>query len=305
MIAIKKRTTLILGAGASAPYGYPLGIGLRDELLRGPTGFDQRLRDLSIDAAEWADVQAALYDYQKPSVDEFMSAYPEHSQLMKLAIAHELNRFESHIQHTNPSHKDPWYRVLLDDYLGDDMDFGSGILTIVTFNYDLSLEKYLIATSKARHRGRTDEQRQASLAHLNIQHIYGHLGPVIDIHGTGRQYAEFPNAAAARAAAENISTCFEEGSCEAVAKAQEQVSESDVVSFLGFGYSTQNLQRLDLKSHLKKGAAVVGSDYKCGNVQNLLRPFLPDGVTAGACGSGDAGAVTVGLLRSMFNGNCG
>ncbi len=303
MIALKKHTTLILGAGASAPYGYPLGVELRDALLNGPHSFDQRLHDLSIDAAEWTNVQAALHDYQKPSVDEFLSAYPEHSQLMKLAIAHELNRHEDHMQHKSPSHKDPWYRVLLDEYLGDDKDFGSGLLTIVTFNYDLSLEKYLVDTSKARHRGRTDEQRQASLAHLAIQHVYGDLGPVVDIHGTGRQYGPFPNSATARSAAGSISTCFEEGSREAVANAQKQISESDVVAFLGFGYSTQNLQRLDLRSRLKKGAVVIGSNYKCGNVQDLLRPFLPEGMTAGGYGGG-AGGVTEGLLRSMFNANC-
>lgn len=89
-----------------------------------------------------------------------------------------------------------------------------------------------------------------------------------------------------RDAAASLSTCFESASTAAVADAQRQIKDSTVVAFLGFGYSDENLQRLDLKSHLRADAVVVGSDIGCTDAQRRVQRYLPDGMTLGAYGGG-------------------
>jgi hypothetical protein len=140
---LKSRTTLVLGDGASAPYGFPIGSALLDDLLRSDGTFNGRLKEASPNAQDWVAVQILLHRFQPQSADDFLRKYPEHSDIMKLAIAHELNRHEYLKGHQQFRHGDPGYRVLLDDVLGNDPKLGSGLLSIVTFNYDMSLEQYL------------------------------------------------------------------------------------------------------------------------------------------------------------------
>jgi hypothetical protein len=182
-----KRTTLILGAGASAPYGYPVGVGLRNALLENASGFDSVIADIGMHANDWKELQRLVQVFQRPSIDEFLAKYGERSQLVKVAIAHRLNRHESMDQHTSPQNSDCWYLRLLDEYLSNDPALGRGLLTVVTFNYDLSLEAYMFETIKVRHE-LTDEEARATVKALDVQHVYGHLGPLQSVHGAGRPY---------------------------------------------------------------------------------------------------------------------
>jgi hypothetical protein len=94
---LKSRTTLILGAGASAPYDFPIGSALRDQLLLSDDEFVSWIGSTGRDAQEWL-----------------------------------------HVQDNDPK-------------------LGEESLSIITFNYDLSLEAYLVATLKVRHRIMQDE----------------------------------------------------------------------------------------------------------------------------------------------------
>jgi hypothetical protein len=148
---LKSQTTLILGAGASAPYGFPIGSSLRDLLLKLDTGVEALIGAVRTDVDEWRSVQRILHDFQPESVDDFLRQYAEHADLTKLAIAYHLSKFENAQAHVNVSNPDPWYRVLLDEFLDNDVKLGDGKLSIVTFNYDLSLEAYLVRIREATH----------------------------------------------------------------------------------------------------------------------------------------------------------
>jgi hypothetical protein len=269
---LKSRTTLILGAGASAPYGFPIGSELRDDLLRPDPTFDLKLKEMSRSPKVWADIQDTMHRCQWPSVDDFMRVYTEHTEWMKFAIAYHLNRREYLKDHQSPQHHDPWYRILLDEVLDDDPKLGDGALSIVTFNYDMSLEAYLAGTLQVRHRI-DEEQANAAVAALNIQHIYGDIGPALNGNYWSREYGPFPSARHLQVAAQGISTCFEPKSRDAVAVARKLIGESKNVLFLGFGYSDENLKRLDLTSCIQPHTNVVASVFGCpkGTADRLQR----------------------------------
>jgi hypothetical protein len=243
-------------------------------------------------------VRRLIRVFQPSSIDEFLARYGEHSPLVKLAIAHRLNTKEEIYQHTDPQHADHWYLRLLDEFLSNDPALGGGVLTVVTFNYDLSLEEFMFETIRARHR-LTDEKARETLKALAVQHIYGHLGPLQSVHGEGRSYGRFRSLDQLRDAARSISTCFEEASKVAVENAHPSISESAVVAFLGFGYSKENLGRLELKKCLREGAVVVGSMVRCPDAQKLVARYLPEGMTLGAY-DGNARKVLGSLLASAL-----
>ena len=293
---LKKRTTMILGAGASRPYRYPLGIELRNELLNAPSDFESALTapDFGLNSDQWHDVQKLIRFFQRPSIDEFLAQYGEHAAAVKLAICHRLNAYEEIYQHTDPSHSDNWYLRLLDEHLANDPGLGGGLLTVATFNYDLSLEAFMFETIKVRHK-LSDEKARAAVKALGVQHIYGHVGPLTSVHGEGRPYGRFQSRIQMQTAAASISTCFEDASKVAVENTQRYIAESELVAFFGFGYSDENLRRLELKAHLRSDAVVVGSNVNCPDAQQRVAPYLPDGMTMGAY-SGSATAVLDAIL---------
>jgi hypothetical protein len=264
---------LVLGAGASAAYSFPLGITLRNALL----GHDQKLLgylgDADFSEERWVAAQDLIGRGQFTSVDEFLATHSEYAEVTKVAIAYEIAKHETQHAHTNPQHADHLYNALFFDAIGNDPRLLDGLLSVVTFNYDLSLEAYLVETLKARHR-LNDAAARERIAILRIAHVYGDLGPVQSIHGGGRRYGAFTDHRQLIVASRRIATCYEEASRDAVAEAQRQIAESDAVVFLGFGYSSENLMRLDLKTHLRPDATVLGSTYMCTGWRDRLTPHL-------------------------------
>jgi hypothetical protein len=267
---IVRKTTLILGAGASAPYGYPIGRELCNRLMNSDEAFNQRLDALGKSREEWGHIQGLIHDFQPESIDVFLRQYGEHADWVKLAIAHELSRHETLKAYLAPEHRDPWYRYLYLDVLWNDPALGGGKLSIVTFNYDLSLEAYLITTLKARHR-MSHVQAIEALTALNIQHIYSDLGPTSATHGEGREYGNLNTPEHLLAAANGISTCFEPKSRDSVAAAYRLIQRSAYILFLDFGYSGENLERLNLEKALGMHARILASTYRCPGGLDRLR----------------------------------
>jgi hypothetical protein len=303
MPLIKKRTTLILGAGASIPYGFPSGWQLRNKLVRAQPPFRDNFAQIGRDPREWDKVQRLLRLYNRPSVDEFLAKYDEHAIIMKFAIAQALVMSEDLLKLTEPELSDNWYLQLLDNYLPDDPSLGGGLLTIVTFNYDLSLEQFMYDTVQTRYK-LTDEQARQSLKALDIQHVYGQLGKLQNVHADrnaegARAYGN-PQANDFNRAAVSLATCFEAKSTEAVAHAQRQIAESECVAFLGFGYSRENMTRLDIKKHLNTKATVSGSSIGFADLQPLVRPYLHSEMHCYGGGGAIATTVLPALLDSAI-----
>ncbi len=297
---IAKRTTLILGAGASAPYGFPLGIGLRDALLDGTNSILPQLIRLGIPPPDWHSAHRALEESQFDTVDEFLSRYlKQHGTIMKIAVAFWVNHAESRESLINQRRADHWYKVLVRDVLRDDPNLGDGKLSVVTFNYDNSLEMYLFLVLQARF-GMSEAEARASIGKLQVVHVYGHLGPIQGLHGAGRPYGSFESENHLSGAAEGIATCFEPGSTGAVDHAKRQIRESDVVAFLGFGYSRENMGRLDLRNTIRPGTRSVGSVFNVQGYDARIRECLPMPLNFRPAPHSDVNAVATTSLINML-----
>jgi hypothetical protein len=141
---IPRPTVLILGAGASHPYGYPLGEGLVQQIIRltGPRG-DLHSHLSSNPLLE--EFHSRLAGSDVTSIDDFLESNRDLAELGKLGIAAALTVW-------GPAHDYPpttgqnWYRYLwgrLHEGAATTGQFRSNRVRFVTYNYDRSLERYL------------------------------------------------------------------------------------------------------------------------------------------------------------------
>jgi hypothetical protein len=246
------KTVLILGAGASQPYGYPLGNALRELLERPHIERDSLVASLGL--GDGVDYRNTLIDYSAQTIDEFLGKYERHRQRAKLEIAYHLMKSE------NPAtlmyrDRDRWYYDLYNNILGGDRGLCSDKLSIITFNYDLSLEQYLWRINKARHE-LTDEAARECVQKLQIVHVHGDVGRFESIHGVGRAYGAM-NAEVLSEAASRMLTVHETQETTAWGHAHLLLEEAKHILFLGFGFADENLARLRLGDLCKNGRAFL------------------------------------------------
>jgi len=110
------------------------------------------------------------------SVDAFLEGRPEFLDVGKFAIAYCLIPFESEANlFTPPGDHGDWYGYLSERLNRSFDEFEHNKLSIVTFNYDHSLEHYLF-TSLLNWHGRSVDDCIGKFAKLPIIHVYGQLG---------------------------------------------------------------------------------------------------------------------------------
>lgn len=173
---IQKRTVLILGAGASAPYGFPLGQGLLNDIcntlfnkedmkkLFWEMGFDEEIRNEFIQALRFSG---------RTSVDAFLEHRKEFLDVGKAAIAAALIPFERHESLFPEDLK--WYQYLFMKLNTSFEEFDLNLISIITFNYDRLIEHYLFTALKNSY-GQSDERCAEKLSNIPIIHLYGRLG---------------------------------------------------------------------------------------------------------------------------------
>ena len=95
---IKTPTVLVLGAGASNAYGFPLGIDLRNSVCTilgtqlGKGGVVQRISDAGYDLGELKEFGHTLQHSGYTSVDWFLEDFPQFIEVGKASIAICCNR---------------------------------------------------------------------------------------------------------------------------------------------------------------------------------------------------------------------
>lgn len=92
---ITKQTVLILGAGASSGYGFPLGRGLRDIVCGIPrTAVANLINEAGFNSDELENFINILRHSGYTSVDWFLEGWPDFISVGKAAIATALIPFE-------------------------------------------------------------------------------------------------------------------------------------------------------------------------------------------------------------------
>lgn len=142
-----------------------------------------------------------------------------------------------------------WYLHLSERLNSSFDEFEQNKLSIVTFNYDRSLEHYLF-TSLLNWHGRSVDACIEKFAKLPIIHVYGQLGKIPYPQQDCRQYLPFDEdqkkvPGAVVNASRGITLLHEEES--ELREVHDLLTAAERVCFLGFGYNPLNLARLQLK----------------------------------------------------------
>ncbi|MGE0567073.1 MAG: hypothetical protein AB7O73_03925 [Bacteroidia bacterium] len=271
---INKKTTLILGAGASQPYGFPSGRQLVEDIYNGlkytrfresslspftkgreidndqlsSNPFVQILLDYGFTKTDIENFRQSLMKSQFNSIDLFLEHRRDFLDIGKMSIAYTL------LKHENPNKilnlDSNWYRSLWNKLNTSFEDFKNNQLKIITFNYDRSLEYYLFQAIKHAF-GREEALSLFLFESIEIIHLHGLLGNLYTNTGslTKTEFGEVvtePNRLLE--ISKNIRIIHEEdGQSNEFNKAIELLEDSNKIFILGFGYGATNIKRLKIK----------------------------------------------------------
>jgi hypothetical protein len=266
---LQKRTVFVLGAGASAPYGFPIGSALADLIVQCFASPDHPTRGAILQAGADEKLMtefARVYPWAAcPSVDAYLESNPDYNHVVKLAIAALLI----------PKENDPaliadggdWMDYLFARILpATPQDLRLNQLSVITFNFDRSFERRLFLA--IRHRYSVDDAEAARLSqHIAVVHVHGSLGLPAWIHPPGgtafrREYSGVFGADELRGAAESIRIIHEQVDEEGIASARRMLQWAERVCFLGFGYHPMNLERLQVERLVFPRWQLMGTGYK-------------------------------------------
>lgn len=255
-------TTLVLGAGASIPYGFPSGGALRNQLCN-PEFMGELTKHTEFTVREIEQFCQVFSRSGMGSIDAFLARRGEHrvlvggstfSEIGKAAIAMTLIRCESEGLLFNASIEDHWYEYLwhlLEDCLET---IGEGLLNIITFNYDRSLECYLLSVIRNAY-GINDEAAAKLLKKIPITHVYGKLGELPYLASGSVEQREYVpalswrNIKIAAAGIKVIGEHREDG--PEFEQAHNFLYKAERICFLGFGFDRTNVRRLNIESILR------------------------------------------------------
>lgn len=281
-----KRTVIILGAGASKDYGLPTGEELRtkiiDKFIKLATHHFYEPPDVineykvtshgRLVKDEKAMLNEFVYSYKQfikdfkdsgVQIDLFISRHASNEQYVrfgKLAIALILYNEEMNSSDFNNSKS--FYRQLYEQLCGDITTpripiFSDKKITIITFNYDRTLEQYLEKTTIPNFKqDMSNVDLYQELDSLKIIHVYGRLGklpweisdePLLKFPIKGDSNTIIRGNYFKKEIINNIHTIHEERKSDGTLKKVRAVIEkAERVYFMGFHYNKENLANLGI-----------------------------------------------------------
>jgi hypothetical protein len=267
---ITKPTVLILGAGASMPYGFPSGAELRRIILDNlqldypPRKWIITLQKLGITQDCIRNFQYDLHNSDSSSVDAFLEHRPEFLKIGKLAITLGLIPFEEEQQLKKG--EESWYQHLFGKLNAPFDSFDKNELSIITFNYDRSIEHYLFTAMKSKY-GKSGEECKRKLGDIPIIHVHGRLGALLWQDEAGRAYLPRPGATPEEISINNVSEKIlvipeAKDTSDEFDHAFKLMKDAERIYFLGFGYHEMNLRRLKIDKLDNK--ELIGTSFGLG-----------------------------------------
>jgi len=238
---IEEKTVLILGAGASKPYGFPLGYELRDKAIKESVLGDV-LDFLDMPLDHYYKFTEELAHSGHSSIDAFLEEREQWLDVGKLAIVYRLLDYERRCSLFPPSQpKDHWYETLWHKMSANSWNrFKKNEINIITFNYDRSLEHYLGNILNNNFHIKIETAVKA----LPIIHVHGDLGLY-----KYEEYGKTKTIYEIKVASDSIKIVNETDiSSKEFRKANKILIDSKRILFLGFGYHSQNMNKLSMFS---------------------------------------------------------
>jgi len=238
---LSKSTCLLLGAGASTHLGFPLGSELRlsilDELRRMTDQDVESLpATLQADAHRRKEFLDKLHHGIWPSPDAFLESYPRFMNLGKYLICRVLAKCERPYGAGNGTWG--WYDHLVNAIHADSPSrLKDNRLSIVTFNYDRSLDFRLHMYVTHQFDVPESEGWQILQDSIPIVHLHGLLGeyPRWGIDSTNGVLERSRDIKIISEVAD-VTPEFE--------KASQLLHAADRVIVIGFGFAQRNVERL-------------------------------------------------------------
>ena len=155
---INNKTVVVLGAGASKPYGYPIGLELRNQIIENFVNWYREsivnhLRLTSDKQGFLNNAQNFVDTFKKSSnlsIDLFISRNPKFNNIGKLAIVLAIINSEIKSEYRNEIDEptQDWYSYLyhrMTENLIDknDISISNNQIDFITFNYDRSFDYFL------------------------------------------------------------------------------------------------------------------------------------------------------------------
>lgn len=275
----RDNTVFVVGAGASAEFGLPLG----DQLLKlikansefhvnGYTlinGVDEIYKCIVNRYTKHDDIingcLEAMGEINRAidfagSIDEFINRHNDDAiiaEVGKLQIAYAISEAERYsrfalmadqMDHLLPNDlSDTWIntfaQLLFDGVRNNEVDLIGNNITIICFNYDRCIELFLTDAIFKTFRGISYEQAFHIVERMNIIHPYGSLGSLND-HPFGKK----ATAQDIRAMSESIVTWSESQCSDITPKIQAAMLGATTVVFLGFAFAPQNMKLLTVQN---------------------------------------------------------
>lgn len=257
---IKKRTVIVLGAGASISSGLPSGQALVKRIIQDISGGrpNQVAKWIGAPADAIEEIARKLPLSATSSIDDWLVKYPRLLPVGKALICHAINSFEHPVYLRGgggPATDDKWMFDLwnrMKDGLTkvDQLDRNS--VVFVTFNYDRSLEAFLFdAISNSF--DCPEEEAIKAIRRIRIIHVHGQSGflpwqkktaeQVENVYSPKGEHDEGAWQLASKCAPlirlvrEDTRDFAAEMACQVLATAEQ-------VAFLGMGYHESNLAKL-------------------------------------------------------------
>ena len=175
---LNTKTVFVLGAGASQPFGLPLGAELYQAVLeKFSVGGANRQHLLNTTRFLERDIDrflSALSRSGQTSVDAFLERrYDDFLEIGKAAMAIELMlREDEMLLWRQPNWMLNFYSRMGSESLAE---FDENDVSFITFNYDRSLAHFL-CTSLSNYFGKPIMDCAKALANIPIVHLHGRLG---------------------------------------------------------------------------------------------------------------------------------
>lgn len=253
------------------PYDFPSGEKLKtnviDALAHSSDGsLFNHLEKMNVSPETMHYFKTELEKDKQRSVDAFLEtrAPTDGGQRMefigKLAMAGILLPIE-HAQDFSKYGQcgEDWYSYLYGKMIRPNKEaFAWNRLSIITFNYDRSLEKFFMVALSGSY-GISDEEAAGLLSAIPIIHVHGQLGrlperalilqvpPAADAEQSELPYGSQLSSDVLHAAAKNIEVIHTQAApSKAFTAARKAIDNANKIVFLGFAYHDENLKRLGM-----------------------------------------------------------
>jgi hypothetical protein len=292
-----KPVVLVIGAGASCEYNFPLGSALKasiaekvkfrferysSEPSEGDYELLQHIRrhvgndtNRANDYTRAANTLAAAIE-SFISIDEalhFVRSSTEAVEVGKMAIVSEILAAER--KSSLAISRETGRMTLTDDNSGwiaqlfsmaiaglekEQLDTAFNNVTFINFNYDRALEHYLYWALQQR-TSASAEQANKIVSGLNMIRPYGSLGPLDWQEPKGTAYG-YPHHVDPFSLIEGIRTYTEKAPLHDANKVEGALARARMVIFLGFGFHPQNLELIKLPQPVASALQVLATAVK-------------------------------------------